>query len=369
MSPAGPKGRPAFGPYGPPVGAGEQAKREDSVADFLFKKEALPELFAALKENEFRIVAPIKEKDLVLFAEVKQPEQITFDYINPVNSAKEFLFPPTEEVFGYRLRAQEVHLVERSVATPVAAKTAILGLRPCDAAAFPLLDKAFTWECEDTSYLTRRKNALLLTFGCSEADQFCFCTSLGLTPESDKGSDIIFTPLASGDFKVEAVGQRGQALFSKIKGVFEEGEAGETRVAEVPQRFDLSAIKAWLDENFEHPFWQEISLACLGCGVCTYLSPTCHCFDMVDEANYSGGSRRKNWDACAFGNFTLQASGLNPRPTSGERWRQRLMHKFKYYPDKFDGILCTGCGRCVRHCPVQMGLLETLVKISDMSQT
>lgn len=28
------------------------------------------------------------------------------------------------------------------------------------------------------------------------------------------------------------------------------------------------------------------------------------------------------------------------------------MHKFKYYRDKFEKTLCTGCGRCVRNCPV-----------------
>jgi hypothetical protein len=320
------------------------------------------------------VVAPVKEKDPVLFAEVEEPGEITFDYIAPVNSAKEFLFPRTENIFAYHMHAQDVHLKESANPSP---KTAILGLRPCDAAAFALLDNAFSREHEDTSYLSRRENTLLLTFACSQADPFCFCTSLGLGPAhtgqpigpaSAKGSDILFTPLASGGFKVEAVSERGQDLFAKIRGIFEEGEAGETRVAQVPQRFNPSVIKPWLDEHLEHSLWQEISLTCLGCGVCTFLSPTCHCFDVVDEANYSGGARRKNWDSCAFGNFTLQASGLNPRPTTAERWRQRIMHKFKYHPDKFTEFLCTGCGRCVRHCPVQMGLLETLVKISQMKQ-
>jgi predicted aldo/keto reductase-like oxidoreductase len=33
------------------------------------------------------------------------------------------------------------------------------------------------------------------------------------------------------------------------------------------------------------------------------------------------------------------------------------MHKLKYYVDKYgNGIQCVGCGRCVRHCPVNIDI-------------
>ena len=96
----------------------------------------------------------------------------------------------------------------------------------------------------------------------------------------------------------------------------------------------------------------RLATRCIGCGACAFLCPACHCFDIVDEGTEAKGVRRKNWDACAFGTFTNHASGHNPRDVQNKRYRNRIMHKFKYYDDKFGKTLCTGCGRCVRACPV-----------------
>jgi sulfhydrogenase subunit beta (sulfur reductase) len=43
------------------------------------------------------------------------------------------------------------------------------------------------------------------------------------------------------------------------------------------------------------------------------------------------------------------------------RVRQRFMHKLKYFVDKYDqGIMCVGCGRCVRQCPVNIDIRKVL---------
>ena len=79
--------------------------------------------------------------------------------------------------------------------------------------------------------------------------------------------------------------------------------------------------------------------------------------------SWNKGQRRRNWDCCSFSLFTRHASGHNPRPTQAARYRQRVMHKFKYFPERFGTIACVGCGRCLRACRVGQNLVSLLCEI------
>jgi formate hydrogenlyase subunit 6/NADH:ubiquinone oxidoreductase subunit I len=106
-------------------------------------------------------------------------------------------------------------------------------------------------------------------------------------------------------------------------------------------------------------------MRCLGCGACAYVCPTCACFDIQDEGTGNKGTRVRCWDSCAFSLFTLHTSGHNPREEQTERWRQRILHKFLYMPERQQVYGCVGCGRCSRGCPVDMNILEHLKKIKE----
>jgi ferredoxin len=110
---------------------------------------------------------------------------------------------------------------------------------------------------------------------------------------------------------------------------------------------------------FDAPFWDDVGFSCINCGTCTYLCPTCWCFDIQDEVLGKEGDRMRNWDSCMFPLFTLHGSGHNPRDYKMNRVRQRFMHKLKYYVDKYqNGVQCSGCGRCVRYCPVNIDIRD-----------
>ena len=114
-----------------------------------------------------------------------------------------------------------------------------------------------------------------------------------------------------------------------------------------------------VNELFDAPFWNDVSFACINCGTCTYLCPTCWCFDIQDEVLGKEGDRIRNWDSCMFPLFTLHGSGHNPRDQKFQRVRHRFMHKLKYYVDKYNnGVQCSGCGRCVRCCPVNIDIRQ-----------
>ncbi len=299
---------------------------------------------------------PVRLKGgLVAYLQLRSAGQLLLESgLKPANSIKEFVFPRHEKLFGYRFSGNRVELLDPESS---AAEQLILAARPCDAAALALLDHVFNWDFKDELYNEKRAQTTVITLACSNYDSSCFCTSVNLSPASDRGSDALLLDLGDDCYEVRCFSEKGQRLFAGRTGISDR-IAGEP---EGPQNtFDPGDVRRFVEENFESPFWNERTLACLGCGACAYTCPTCHCFDMVDEGDLRAGERVRNWDSCQFAAFTLHASGHNPRGTQSQRQRQRLYHKFGIYPRKFGEILCTGCGNCTRNCPVGLGVSNVL---------
>jgi Fe-S oxidoreductase len=58
--------------------------------------------------------------------------------------------------------------------------------------------------------------------------------------------------------------------------------------------------------------------------------------------------------------YTKQASGYNPRPNKMNRLRNRVYHKFNYFPKNSQVFGCVGCGRCIIECPVNIDIIEII---------
>ncbi len=300
----------------------------------------------------------------VLYTLLNESGQLIMDgFVRPANSIKEFIFPRHEKLFGYRLNNKEIELTEVDLPTR---PQVVLAARPCDAAALPILDPLFNWDYKDDFYNRRRELTTVVTLACNSHDAHCFCTAVGLAPDAERGSDAMLFDLGDGAYEVRCLTDKGRKLFEgKTQSSNKTGQAK----AAPTKTIDLERIKSFINGNFESPYWQELTLRCLGCGSCAFTCPTCHCFDIVDEGNAAGGERVRNWDACQFCLFTKHASGHNPRTVQGQRQRQRVLHKFSMYPDKFGEILCTGCGNCTRHCPVSLGIFSVLDSIQKLEKT
>ncbi|MCK4909000.1 MAG: 4Fe-4S dicluster domain-containing protein [Planctomycetes bacterium] len=311
------------------------------------------------------VVAPIRENNLSAYKPINSFNQINLDLPFPTKSAKEYFLADYEKILSYSFGEKgQIEMKE-----PDQPKELILfGVRPCEAASFPIMNKVFSWDSQDKFYQERLAKNLVITVACEQSDDFCFCTSVGLSPQATDGSDIFMRKTQTGDYLAEGITDKGKNLIEKHKDLFNENSNEKPIDYKGPEKkFDLKKIKPWLEKNFEHPMWNQISLPCIGCGVCTFTCPNCYCFDMVDEATLKEGARYKMWDSCQFRMFTVHASGHNPRDNQSKRFRQRIEHKFNYYPDKFDHTLCVGCGRCIRHCPADMSLLETLITINKLT--
>lgn len=291
----------------------------------------------------------------------------------PRHSPKGAYFPRSEVVLRIQKQGRTVSVDDPSMEFP---QIVIFGARPCDAAAPEVLAPLFGWDYHDPFFERRLKQITFVTAACDgPVDNACFCTSVGVDPAGENIGDVVITALASGELYVQACTDRGRQLLEAMPVVQRpsatppvdlQAMRQKARQA-VPVRFDAATVSAALEKRFEDPMWQESAKSCLACGTCAFVCPTCHCFDLQDEMAGATGIRQKNWDACAFPLFTLHTSGHNPRPDQASRWRQRLNHKFRYYPGKFGHVLCTGCGRCLRLCPAGMDMLADLQTLAAPS--
>ena len=298
----------------------------------------------------------------VEFRDIDTVEEMAQDYINTRVPLKEVLSPRTEVILDFD-QPSGGDVAFRGVEVDIK-PTVVIGARPCDLSAVGVFDEVFNWDYSDKLYRDRRENTTMIGVACSYAYPECFCDSVGGGAADNAGSDIFVRPTTGGGAVLEVITERGEELAKAFIGGAQatgDEELAPTPAATAP--FDVDKVKTWLDDNFDHEFWQDASLRCLGCGACSYLCPTCHCFDIVDESDWRSGERRRNWDCCSFAQFTLHTSGHNPRPDQPSRCRNRVMHKFKYFVERFGRRACVGCGRCTRICGAGLSIVNMLIEM------
>ncbi len=326
--------------------------------------QSLEKLYRSLTENR-KVYAPVIAPDKqVGYRYNPDYSEVTFDHIRSTLSVKNVLFPRVENLFFFTNEKNEstISVLDLNKIPEVV----LWGVHPCDVAAIDVLRSIFCWDTRDEFFLKRLEKLVVIGLSCHSSDEYCFCTSVGLSPGSGKGSDILLTPLKDGNYKAEMLTEKGKALARSFPELFEQESKAEGVLTSVEKKFEYDKVNAKLTGAFEHPFWAANSLRCIGCGACAYVCPTCACFDIQDETKGKNGRRYRSWDSCGFGLFTLHTSGHNPRSVQSQRWRQRIMHKFSYMPERNNSLGCVGCGRCSSGCPVDMNIAEQLEAIQHI---
>jgi ferredoxin len=330
----------------------------------MMDKNDLRALANAVKDGGASFFAPAMRDGMVTLVEPLPGDDIILDSGNTNLPLKRFLFPWSETLYTYDNGA-----IEESVLPDT--QVVVLGGKPCDAHSLEHLDRVFLDECiVDPYYLRRKNNAMIISVACSIPRSTCFCTSVKGGPSDTRGSDMIVHVLKDM-LLFESCSEKGGEFLAEHSGFM--SEPGAEHIAERDRQvdaalkgmppFDLKDIEKKLGGCFDSPVWKEISASCLGCGACTYLCPTCHCFVLHDENRFERGKRIRVQDSCMYPSFTAEASGHNPRMAKGDRVRQRVMHKFRYTMENLGEIFCVGCGRCIVDCPVNIDVRETLARV------
>ncbi len=332
-------------------------------------REKLPELFAKISESD-ELYLPIKRSGKIDFFKWSEGAEVCLDELHTNRSPKDLFFPQTENLMGFKMDGKKIEIVDLRDETR---DFVIFGVRACDAKSFDVLDRVFLSDPVDSYYKSRRDKGTVVTMACSAPEETCFCGVFGIDPTEPCGDAVTY--LTEDGLFFEGKTEKGKTLEGKIAALFEDADTAEVEAQkaatkEICEKLPLSGLSLdgfgsedVLLDKFNSPEWASLSEACLGCGTCTFVCPTCQCYDIRDFDTGHGITRFRCWDSCMYSDFTKTAGG-QPRKTQLERFRQRFMHKLVYYPANNDGLYsCVGCGRCVAKCPISMNIAKVIKRL------
>ncbi len=333
-------------------------------------KEKLNAFYAKINET-MGLYIPIKKGGEVNYHVWGEGKEVSLETLKTVKSPKSMFFPQTENMMKFKTEGKNIEILEAGIRKQgeELKPFVLFGVKACDYKAIEVLDRVFLADPVDTYYQARRNATTIVTLACSKPEESCFCSVFGIDATAPAGDMTAW--LDDSYLYLQANTEKGEQLAQIAQAFAENGgeDAVAAQQAETKQTLeklpfaglDLSAFTPKnLNELFNAEEWGKMSEACLGCGTCTFVCPTCQCFDIRDFKTHDGVVRYRCWDSCMYSDFTLMAHG-NSRTTQMQRFRQRFMHKLVYYPSQNDGLYsCVGCGRCVNKCPQKLNIVKVI---------
>ena len=322
---------------------------------------SLNALFARIAADK-KLYLPIEKAGKVDFYEWNEGETVRLDALKTVKSAKDVFFPQVENLLKFRVEGKSIEINQAPLCEE---DFVIFGVRGCDAKSFEILDRVFLVDPRDEFYASRRAHGIVVTLACGEPEESCFCTNFGVNP-ANPGGDVTAWIVGEEMF-LQANTEKGEKLIAELDEADKKAaEDEQARISEIVKKLPLNGLNLegfdgeHLMEKFNDPKWESLSRACLGCGTCTFVCPTCQCYDIRDFDNGKSVTRYRCWDSCMYSDFTLMAAE-NSRHTQLQRYRQRFMHKLVYFPANNEGVYsCVGCGRCVEKCPQGLNIVRVI---------
>jgi NAD-dependent dihydropyrimidine dehydrogenase PreA subunit len=344
---------------------------------YLIKKKDVLSIAEELSKD-YKVYGPVEEKNTgqIFLTLADNVSDIDLDAPLPSLPAKNVLFPQIESIMKYSYDPVTKDAKVDSVVIPE--QKVLFGLRSCDLAGIQCLDRFFLGqEFVDDMYLAHRKKTFIVTNTCVTPFEHCFCACTDSGPSAKEGYDLNLTDLGE-EYLVETGSDNGKALCEKM-GLAAADESYRAQKTKVVDR-SLDSFEAFATENkawisrvmnrittgfISQDTWEYIGDQCFECGACSFVCPTCSCFN-IEDFNHVGNEteRLREWDSCSYEGYTRMAGDHNPRKPIEDRRNKRFFCKLSYSQSrKYLRPGCVGCGRCAWVCPGDIGLPNVVTYI------
>lgn len=290
-------------------------------------------------------------------------DDLMIDILNVYQPPKNLVLPQTEKLYNFKQQGMEINIekAEEEIEPKI-----IFGIRSCDVKSIDYLDEVFlTRGYVDNDYKARRDSVIIIANACYNPGTNCFCDSMGVNPTEIESADIILREYSDEGYVWEVKTDKGEEVTKLIADLLEEQEVRLPELKPFLRKVEYEGVAEKLKDMFDHPIWERLSAPCQNCGICTYLCPTCYCFDIQVKTWGDEGYRFRCWDSCMYREYTQMAGGHNPREAAKERFRNRFLHKLQFFNERYGSSLCTGCGRCIVVCPTGINITSIIEAIKE----
>ncbi len=334
----------------------------------LLKRESFQPLLLGLLEHA-QVFYPtietypplVEEKTYWKKFEPDQTAAVVLDRIRTAESCRPFFLPPKERVASFG------EIVHKEISSQV-----LVGVKACDLHPLTTGDKIYRQgDFIDPFYDQRRNKTILISADCPYPEDCCFCTTMGLRPYVENGSDLNIG-FAENGYLVEPLSEAGKKIIEDNKALFTPAARTDVgfrdslrrrAVAEL-ERMNPPSFKPDLAErikrNLDVGFWSALGKDCVECYGCEQICPTCYCFLLYDQARDPGFERVRVWDHCYIQAYARVGGGVNPRADFAKRFRNRIECKFSAFYENFNLYACSGCGRCIRGCTARIDIRKII---------
>lgn len=331
-------------------------------------KENLSALFQMIAADK-DLFLPVKVSGQTNFRVWSEDSEVDLYTLKTVKSPKDAFFPQSENLYTVQKEGKKMKILPEELKEK---DFVVFGMKACDIKGVEVLDKVFLADPVDSFYAARRDHGIIVAMACHEPEESCFCKVFGVDAENPKAD--VATWMVEDFLYWKALTEKGENLTKEVASLLEDTDTEDQAKVEVEKGnirniiemlpYSNLSLEGWngdvLSEKFDSPVWEELYKPCLACGTCTFVCPTCQCYDIKDYDTGHGIQRYRCWDSCMYSDFTMMAHGNN-RTSQMQRFRQRFMHKLVYFPANNNGMYsCVGCGRCVEKCPASLNIVKVI---------